>query len=295
MRRTVVHVPRAPAHAPPPRPRARRPARSVERGLRRLRLVLRHGVDGRGGRGEHARLVPQGADRRVPGGDAALSRRTSAGADQRRLHGTHRGATPRRANHARGRARAQHRTAARATVMPRAARRRRAGRMAGAAGARGHRRGRRHPARSSARPAFLLVAGGVRRARQGTQAAATRILLPAAADEVRCAHGRRRAGRRPVELRRREPRRFPEGGTGQAAGTGAVRARQGDPRRARPRERPVREASGQPGPLRLAGERPTPRPHSTTFSPIGCPSSAAIRTRSGRASPGSTTRGSPRP
>ena len=126
--------------------------------------------------------------------------------------------------------------------------------MAGAGGApRGRPRGGA-PARDPPRPPLLRVTGRLRGPRPRPETIAARVFLPAAAGEVFRAHGRRRAGRRPLELRRREPRRVSEVRPGDAARPGAVRPRRRHPRRDRSRAKTVRDASGQPRRLRLAGD-----------------------------------------
>ena len=110
-------------------------------------------------------------------------------------------------------------------------------------------------------------------------------LLPLAAGAPRRAHGRRRAGRRPVELRRRQPRATaasaPTLGPARAVEAGRGRHRRAGPRGPRPlaARRARSPSSGTTG---RAGRRPPaarrwPR-WSTSFS-TGCRTSGRPRTR----------------
>jgi hypothetical protein len=177
--------------------RAGRPARPRRGGLRRLRRRAGRRLDGRGGRGIDPRLVEQAAHRAVPGGDAPLRAGPASGRAAAALHALDAPATAaawprscRPTSSACGRQRLVMTAPGDWRVL-----------QAIKAVAR-----RRAAAGDPRRPPLLLQRARVRGPRQGPQVAAHGVLLPRAAPAPRRADAGRRAGGRPVELRRRQPR-----------------------------------------------------------------------------------------
>ena len=138
---------------------------------------------------------------------------------------------------------------------------------------------------------FFCSVRRVRGACQGAQVAAHGVLLSRAAQAPPRADGRRRADRRPVELRRRQPRGLRRCRPGRRAAAHALRARCRHARGDRARRHPLRRAPRPAGQLRLAGDaRAGAASPCTPSSRSACRCSAATRTRCGRATRGCTTR-----
>ena len=220
-------------------------------------------------------MVEQAAHRDVPGGDAPLR----AGPASRR---------PPAALHApgcRSAIAAVWLRSCRPTSAPAAGPPRddRPGRLARAAGDQGRGRGQRPAAGDSRGPPLLQQRSRLRRACQGPQVAAHGVLLSRAAQASPRADGTRRAGRRarrrPVELRRRQPRVLRRGRPGRRAAAFVVRARCRHARGDRARQRPLRTPPGPAGQLRLAGHA---RAGAAVPAGLHQAAAAAVRSLSGR-------------